>query len=66
MYLVDTNIISEVRKIGSGRADKGVAAWAKKADPATLYISVISILELERGILQIARKKDLNQADLLN
>ena len=64
MYLLDTNVISELRKAKSGRADKNVIKWATDKDANELYLSVITILEIETGILQIARK-DSGQADML-
>lgn len=62
--MLDTNVVSEIRKIGSGKADAGVAAWAEATDPAVLYLSVITVLELERGILQ-KKRKDPKQAAVL-
>lgn len=53
MYLLDTNVISELRKVGSGKADARVVAWAQGVDAAALYISAITLLELELGVLQI-------------
>ena len=56
MYLLDTNVISELRKTASGRADGNVTAWAAPIAPAALFLSVITILELERGALQVERR----------
>jgi toxin FitB len=56
MFLLDTNVISELRKISLGRADLNVARWASGADPNDLYISVITVHELEVGILRMERK----------
>jgi predicted nucleic acid-binding protein len=64
MYLLDTNVISELRKAGSGRADGNVIAWAAEVPPLTLFLSVITILELERGTLQVERR-DSAQGTLL-
>ncbi len=50
MYLLDTNVISELRKAKSGRIDRHVRDWAKQVDADALYLSAISILELELGI----------------
>lgn len=63
MYLLDTNVISELRKAGSGRADSNVVTWAKAQSTTSLFISAMTILEIEMGILQIARK-DAKQADI--
>lgn len=64
MYLLDTNVISELRKQTSGKADKKVVAWAKSVPADSLYLSVIVIMELEMGVLAIQRK-DSRQGDLL-
>ncbi len=64
MYLLDTNVISELRKAGSGKADKNVLAWADNVSASKLYLSVITILELETGILLIERR-DKAQGALL-
>ena len=56
MFLLDTNVVSELRKAKSGRADRHVVAWAKGMAPAMLFLSVITILELEQGVLGIERR----------
>jgi len=56
MYLLDTNVISELRKAGSGKADANVVRWADGAVTASLYLSAISVLELELGVLQVERR----------
>ena len=55
-YLLDTNVISELRKIGDGKADARVASWIEAEDAASFFISAITILELERGVLAIQRR----------
>ena len=60
MYLLDTNVVSELRKIRAGKADGYVAAWADSVDAADLYLSVITIQELEIGIL-LAERRDPSQ-----
>jgi len=64
MYLLDTNVVSEFRKAGSGRINKGVEQWAEGASANSMFISVISIFELEMGILQIERR-DKKQGSVL-
>lgn len=64
MYVLDTNVVSELRKIQSGKADPAVAAWSKGVDAATLFVSVITIMELELGVLALERK-DAVQGALL-
>lgn len=56
MYLLDTNIISEMRKIPKGSANPTFSAWAKQINPQTAYISAVVLMELERGVLGIERK----------
>ena len=51
MYLLDTNIVSELRKIRSGKADANVARWSASVDASDLFISVITIQELQIGVL---------------
>ncbi|HVA13426.1 MAG TPA: type II toxin-antitoxin system VapC family toxin [Stellaceae bacterium] len=54
MYLLDTNVVSEL-----GRRDRthpNVAAWADAVAPADLFLSAISILEIEAGVLMIERR----------
>ena len=51
MYLLDTNVVSELRK--AKKADRGVRMWAQALPAASLYLCAISILELGIGILPI-------------
>ena len=53
-YLIDTNVWSELRN--RGRADGEVRTWAESADPAALYLSVVTVFELERGVLLMERR----------
>lgn len=55
-FLLDTNVISELRKTGDGRADVKVTAWIGARDASTFHISSITILELERGVLSVERR----------
>ncbi|MBI3526013.1 MAG: type II toxin-antitoxin system VapC family toxin [Betaproteobacteria bacterium] len=55
MYLLDTNVVSELRKIRLGKADVHVADWADSMDAADLYLSVITLQELEIGVLLAER-----------
>jgi toxin FitB len=54
MYILDTNVVSELRK--AKKADQNVTKWAQPLPSGTLYISVISLLELEIGILLMERR----------
>ena len=47
MYILDTNVVSELRKVRLGKADKRVARWADGVDASALYLSVITIGELK-------------------
>lgn len=64
MYILDTNVISELRKAHSGKADTSVIVWANSVHASTLFASVISLMELELGILSLGRK-DQAQAAML-
>lgn len=64
MYLLDTNVVSELRKAKTGKADLQVIAWAQNVLPNSLFLSAISVLELETGILLIERR-DAAQGKML-
>ena len=56
MFILDTNVIYELRKAKSGNANPDVIAWAGSIPVNQLFISVITVLELETGILQVERR----------
>ncbi len=56
MFVLDTNVVSELRKIHLGKANPNVARWADSVDSADLYLSAISVQELEIGVLLIERR----------
>ena len=58
MFLLDTNVISELRKVKAGRANAGVAAWAQAVETGSLFISSISVHELELGVQLIERRNE--------
>ena len=64
MFVLDTNVVSELRKANTGKANANVVAWANSVLPASLFLSAISILELEMGILLIERR-DQEQGKML-
>ena len=64
MFVLDTNVVSELRKVRLGKADVNVRAWAQSVDAADLFVSAITIMELELGVLAIERK-DATQGALL-
>jgi toxin FitB len=56
MYLLDTNVVSEIRKAGSGRENVNVVSWVRDKADELLYLSAITLFELELGALQVARR----------
>lgn len=56
MFLLDTNVISELRKAGAGKADPHVVSWLSAQDAASFYISSITLMELDLGILLVERR----------
>lgn len=62
MFLLDTNVVSELRK--AKKADPRVRKWAMRLSPAVFFVSVISILEIEIGVL-LAERRDLRQGAML-
>lgn len=55
MYILDTNVVSELRK--GDRADRNVVKWAQSVDAGTLFISPITVMEIEIGILRLNKDK---------
>ena len=64
MFVLDTNVVSELRKVRRGLANPGVAAWAEQVRSAELFISAITIQELEHGVL-LAERSDPAKGALL-
>ena len=56
MYLLDTVIVTELRKAKAGRADPGLAAWAAGVPHHSLFLSALSLLELENGAARLERR----------
>lgn len=56
MFILDTNVVSELRKAKSGQADQNVTAWAASVPAVRLFLSVITVLELETGVLLVERR----------
>lgn len=56
MYLLDTGVVAELRNAKAGRTDPGLAAWAASIDRHTLFISALTLLELESGAAVLAVK----------
>jgi predicted nucleic acid-binding protein len=64
MFLLDTNVVSELRKAKSGRAATAVLDWARSTPTASMFLSAISILELEIGVLLVERRDRTQGASL--
>ena len=64
MYILDTNVVSELRKARDGKADAQVTAWAVSVPPSSLFLSAVTILELELGVLLIERRDSAQGAVL--
>lgn len=64
MFVLDTNVVSELRKVHLGKADINVVAWTQSVDAADLFVSAITIMELELGVLSIERKDAVQGAVL--
>ena len=62
MYILDTNVVSELRK--GRKAHRNVRRWALTIPASLLYLSVVSILELEIGIL-LMQRRDPKQGGIL-
>lgn len=56
MFLLDTNVLSELRKAGDGKADVNVVAWFSNEDAVNFYVSAITLMEIEIGILRMERR----------
>ena len=61
-FLIDTNVISELRK--KNRANRGVISWFDSVDADLLYLSVLVVGELRRGI-ELIRRRDVVAAQNL-
>jgi len=64
VYLLDTNVISEFRKIRTGKANQNVAAWASSVRASALFLSAMTFFELEHGTLLLERR-DPKQGSVL-
>ncbi|WP_233851911.1 type II toxin-antitoxin system VapC family toxin [Paraburkholderia sp. HD33-4] len=62
MFVIDTNVVSELRK--GRRADANVAAWSESVDASALFVSAITIMELATGVL-LKERSDPAQGALL-
>ncbi|MFF7707969.1 PIN domain-containing protein [Pseudomonas sp. NPDC007930] len=65
MFVLDTNIVSELRKAKYGRANSGVFDWAKATPDHLMFISALTLMEIQEGILRVQHRGDTQQAALL-
>lgn len=56
MYLLDTDVLSELRRTRQGRANAGVTGWIAEIPMAALFLSVITIQEVEVGVRRAERR----------
>ncbi len=63
-FVLDTNVISEFRKVQAGKGAAGVAEWAASVARSDLYLSAINVMELEMGV-RLMERRDVAQGALL-
>ena len=59
VYLLDTNVVSEMKRISAGHGHAQVAHWLGQVEDSALYLSAITVLELELGCLLMERRDKL-------
>lgn len=64
MFLLDTNVVSELRRAASGKANEHLVTWASSVESSALYLSSVSVLELEIGVQRVERR-DKRQGEVL-
>ena len=64
MFVLDTNVISELRKAKAGKANTGVAEWAAQVPASLLFLSAITLHELEHGV-RLVERRDSAQGRIL-
>ncbi|MCT8525354.1 type II toxin-antitoxin system VapC family toxin [Glaesserella parasuis] len=64
MYLLDTNLISEIRKLPKGKCNQGVAQWVMTTSKELMFTNAVVMMELERGVIAIEREDTL-QGEML-
>jgi predicted nucleic acid-binding protein len=64
MFVLDTNVVSELRKVRAGKANRGVADWATGVPSGQMFLSSITIHELEHGVL-LAERTDPDRGAVL-
>ena len=58
MFLLDTNVVSQLRKTPGGGANRNVAVWAMDVASASPFISVITVMEIEIGVILAEQRGD--------
>jgi predicted nucleic acid-binding protein len=64
MYLLDTQVVLELRKAKAGRTDAGLATWATGVSRQNLFLSALSLLELGNGAARIEKQDKAGAAAL--
>ncbi len=64
MFVLDTNVVSELRKVRAGKANRGVAKWASTVPSSRMFVSSITLHELEHGVL-LAERSDPTRGAVL-
>jgi predicted nucleic acid-binding protein len=64
VYLLDTNVVSEMKRISAGHGNARVAHWLGQVEDSALYLSAITVLELELGCL-LMECRDKSQGEVL-
>lgn len=64
MFVLDTNVVSELRKAKAKKADPNVVGWAASVPVVSLFVAAVTILELETGVLLMERRDDAQGAIL--
>ena len=63
-YLIDTNVLSEMRYLSQGRGDLNVGKWLTERDPETFFLSSVTIFETEYGV-RLMERRDPKQGAVL-
>jgi len=64
MYLLDTPVVLELRKAKAGRTDAGLTAWASGVSRQTLFLSALTLIDLENAAIAMARQDKAGAANL--
>ncbi|WP_454715373.1 PIN domain-containing protein [Caulobacter segnis] len=64
MHLLDTDVVFELRNAKAGTTDAGLAVWAARAARSSLFVSTLTLLELETATARAERKDKAKGAAL--